>query len=51
MIEHTNGRLRVASEGGIFPSQVVPPRRGLMRIDRCADATPDQLQRQLAKVE
>ena len=50
VIEHTNGRLQVAYADGIVPSQLVPPRPGLMRINR-ADSDPDRLQRQLAKVQ
>ena len=50
VIEHTNGRLQVAFADRIVPSQLVPPRPGLMRIDR-ADSDPDRLQRQLAKVQ
>ena len=50
VIEHTNGRLQVAFADGIVPSQLCPPRPGLMRIDR-ADSDPDRLQRQLAKVQ
>ena len=51
VVEHTDGRLQVAYADGIVPSQLVPPRPGLMRIDRRPDADPDQLQRQLAKVQ
>ena len=50
VIEHTNGRLQVAFADGIVPSQLVPPRPGLLRINR-ADSDPDRLQRQLAKVQ
>ena len=51
MIEHTDGRLQVAFAGKVIPSQLCPPKPGLMRIRRRPDATPDQLQRQLAMVE
>ena len=50
VIEHTNGRLQVAYADGIVPSQLCPPRPGLLRINR-ADSDPDRLQRQLAKVQ
>ena len=50
VVEHTDGRLQVAYADGIVPSQLVPPRPGLMRINR-ADSDPDRLQRQLAKVQ
>ena len=50
VIEHTNGRLRIALEDTIVPSQVVPPKPGLMRI-AAAEADPDRLQRQLARVK
>ena len=50
VFEHTDGRLQVAFADGIVPSQLVPPRPGLLRINR-ADSDPDRLQRQLAKVQ
>ena len=50
VIEHINGRLQVAFAGKIIPSQLCPPRPGLMRIGR-ADGDPGRLQRQLKKVE
>ena len=40
----------MAYADGIVPSQLVPPRPGLLRINR-ADSDPDRLQRQLAKVQ
>lgn len=46
VIEHTDGRLRIASAEGIIPSQLVPPKPGLMRVGKSNRA----LQRQLAKV-
>jgi transposase len=49
VIEHTNGRLQIALDGRIIPSQLCPPKPGLMRISG-ADRDPDRLQRQLAKV-
>ena len=50
VIEHTDGRLRVALDGQVIPSQLVPSKPGLMRV-AAAEADPDRLQRQLATVK
>ncbi len=50
VIEHTDGRLRVAFAGRIVPSQLVPPKPGLMRIGASADKSRRTLERQLKKV-
>ena len=50
MIEHTNGRLQVAGRDGIVPSQLCPPKPGLMRIGARADKSKQALERQLGKV-
>ena len=50
VIEQTDGRLQVASEGRVIPSQLVPPRPGLMRVGAGADRSPRTLERQLEKV-
>ena len=50
VFEHTNGRLQVALEGKIVPSQLCPPKPGLMRIGGGADKSRPALERQLKKV-
>ena len=50
MIEHTDGRLQVAFEDRVIPSQLVPPKPGLMRIGASADKSRRTLERQLKKV-
>ncbi len=50
MIEHTNGRLQVAYKGKIVPSQLCPPKPGLMRIGARADKSKPALERQLGRV-
>ena len=50
MIEHTDGRLQVAFAGRVIPSQLVPPKPGLMRIGASADKSRRTLERQLKKV-
>ena len=50
VLEHTNGRLQVAFKGKIVPSQLVPPKPGLMRIGSRAGKSRRTLERQLEKV-
>ena len=50
VIEHTDGRLQIALDGRIVPSQLRPAKPGLMRVSG-AERDQDRLQRQLAKVK
>ena len=50
VIEQTNGRLQMSSGGRVIPSQLVPPRPGLMRVGARADESRRTLERQLKKV-
>ena len=50
MIEQTDGRLQVSSRGKVIPSQLVPPRPGLMRVGSRAGKSRRTLERQLEKV-
>ena len=50
VIEQTDGRLQVSSEGRVIPSQLVPPRPGLMRVGSRAGKSRRTLERQLEKV-
>ena len=50
VIEQTDGRLQVSSRGKVIPSQLVPPRPGLMRVGSRAGKSRRTLERQLEKV-
>ncbi len=50
VIEQTDGRLQIACQGEIVPSQLAPPRPGLMRLGGNRDGSHRTLQRQLSKV-
>ena len=47
VIEQTDGRLQIACQGEIVPSQLAPPRPGLMRLGGNRDGSHRTLQRQL----
>ena len=50
VIEHTDGRLKVAFAGKVISSQLVPPKPGLMWVGAGSDRSRRTLERMLEKV-